>query len=247
MTSAPSYRRVLVKLSGEALAGERGFGIEPVIVRKRAEQLTAVFREGIELSVVVGAGNIVRGGVAAEQGVDRTSADYMGMLGTVINSLALQASIEGLGVPTRLQTAIEMRQVAEPFIHRRAVRHLEKGRIVIFAAGTGNPYFTTDTAATLRCLEIHGDVLIMAKNGVDGVYDADPRVHKSARRYRSLDYMDALTRRLRVMDDTALTLCMENRLPIIVVDADEPDAFVRAVRGEMIGTYVGADTAYCPD
>ncbi len=244
MPDTPIYHRVLVKLSGEALAGARGFGIDPTVVKQRAEQLVAVYHLGVELAVVVGAGNIVRGTEAAEQGMDRTQADYMGMLGTVINSLALQATIEQLDVPTRLQTAIEMRQVAEPFIHRRATRHLEKGRIVIFAAGTGNPYFTTDTAATLRCLEIGAEVLIMAKNGVDGVYDDDPRQTPQANRYRTLDYMEAITRRLRVMDDTALTLCMTNCLPVVVIDADAPDAFLRAVCGEPVGTMVGSPTSF---
>jgi uridylate kinase len=175
--------------------------------------------------------------------MERTSADYMGMLGTVMNSLALQASIEALGVPTRLQTAIEMRQVAEPFIRRRAIRHLEKGRIVIFAAGTGNPYFSTDTAAVLRCIEINGEILLMGKNGVDAVYNDDPRRNPAAVRFSSLDYMDALTQRLQVMDGTALTLCMENKLPIIVFDANGEGNLVRAARGERVGTYVGEPSA----
>jgi len=243
MPDGQRYRRILVKLSGEALAGEHGFGIDPLVARRRAEQLVAVYRLGIEVAVVVGAGNIFRGMAAASKGMERTSADYMGMLGTVMNSLALQSSIEDLGVPTRLQTAIEMRQVAEPFIRRRAIRHLEKGRMVIFAGGTGNPYFTTDTAAVLRCIEINGEVLLMGKNGVDAVYNDDPRHNPAAVRFTSLDYMDALTQRLQVMDGTALTLCMENKLPIIVFDANGEGNLVRAARGERVGTYVGEPSA----
>ncbi|HEV7214027.1 MAG TPA: UMP kinase [Chloroflexota bacterium] len=243
MADGLPYRRVLIKLSGEALAGEHGFGIDPTVARRRAEQLVAVHALGIEMAVVVGAGNIFRGMAAASKGMERTAADYMGMLGTVMNSLALQSSIEDLGVPTRLQTAIEMRQVAEPFIRRRAIRHMEKGRIVIFAAGTGNPYFTTDTAAVLRCIEINGEVLLMGKNGVDAVYNDDPRRNPAAVRFTSLDYMDALTQRLQVMDGTALTLCMENKLPIIVFDANGDGNLVRAARGERVGTYVGEPSA----
>jgi uridylate kinase len=243
MADGLPYRRVLIKLSGEALAGEHGFGIDPSVARRRAEQLVAVHALGIEMAVVVGAGNIFRGMAAASKGMERTAADYMGMLGTVMNSLALQSSIEDLGVPTRLQTAIEMRQVAEPFIRRRAIRHMEKGRIVIFAAGTGNPYFTTDTAAVLRCIEINGEVLLMGKNGVDAVYNDDPRRNPAAVRFTSLDYMDALTQRLQVMDGTALTLCMENKLPIIVFDANGDGNLVRAARGERVGTYVGEPSA----
>jgi uridylate kinase len=243
MADGLPYRRILIKLSGEALAGEHGFGIDPIVARRRAEQLVAVHALGIEMSVVVGAGNIFRGMAAASKGMERTAADYMGMLGTVMNSLALQSSIEDLGVPTRLQTAIEMRQVAEPFIRRRAIRHMEKGRIVIFAAGTGNPYFTTDTAAVLRCIEINGEVLLMGKNGVDAVYNDDPRRNPAAARFTSLDYMDALTQRLQVMDGTALTLCMENKLPIIVFDANGDGNLVRAARGERVGTYVGEPSA----
>ena len=239
MAAAPPYRRVLVKLSGEALAGEQGYGVDPAVARARAAQLVEVHRLGIELAVVAGGGNVFRGVAAASKGMERTTADYIGMLGTVISALALQGAIEDLGVPTRVQTAIEMRQVAEPFIRRRAIRHLEKGRIVIFAAGTGNPYFSTDTAAVLRCIEINGEVLLMAKNGVDGVYNDDPRRNPAAVRFASLDYMDALTQRLRVMDGTALTLCMENKLPIVVFDADQDDNLVRAARGERVGTYVG--------
>ena len=239
MAAAPPYRRVLVKLSGEALAGEQGYGVDPAVARARAAQLVAVHRLGIELAVVAGGGNVFRGVAAASKGMERTTADYIGMLGTVISALALQGAIEDLGVPTRVQTAIEMRQVAEPFIRRRAIRHLEKGRIVIFAAGTGNPYFSTDTAAVLRCIEINGEVLLMAKNGVDGVYNDDPRRNPAAVRFTSLAYMDALTQRLQVMDGTALTLCMENKLPIVVFDADQDDNLVRAARGERVGTYVG--------
>ena len=243
MPTGLPYRRILIKLSGEAIAGEHGFGIDPQAARRRAEQLVAVHSLGIEMAVIVGAGNIFRGMAAASKGMERTSADYMGMLGTVMNSLALQSSIEDLGVPTRLQTAIEMRQVAEPFIRRRAIRHLEKGRIVIFAGGTGNPYFTTDTAAVLRCIEINGEVLLMGKNGVDAVYNDDPRRNPEAVRFTSLDYMDALTQRLQVMDGTALTLCMENKLPIIVFDANGDGNLVRAARGERVGTYVGEPSA----
>ncbi len=245
MSESPSpYRRVLVKLSGEAIAGEQGFGIDPALVRARAEQLAEVHRLGIETAVVMGGGNIFRGMAAASQGMERTTGDHMGMLATVMNSLALQTAIEELGVPTRLQTAIEMRQVAEPFIRRRAIRHLEKGRIVIFAAGTGNPYFSTDTAAVLRCMEINGQVLLMGKNGVDAVYNDDPRKNPLARPFVSLDYMDALTQRLQVMDGTALTLCMENKLPIVVFDANRSGNLVRVARGERVGTYVGEPSAF---
>ncbi len=245
MPSLP-YHRVLIKLSGEAMTGKQGFGIDPGVVQARAEQLVAVHSLGVELAVVMGGGNFFRGMAAASRGMERASADFAGMLATVMNALALQAAIEKIGVATRLQTAIEMRAVAEPFIRRRAIRHLEKKRIVIFAAGLGSPYFTTDTAAVLRCIEIGGNVILMGKNGVDAVYEADPKVHPEARRFDTLDYMDALRLRLQVMDSTALTLCMDNNLPIVVFDADVTGNLVRAVQGERVGTFVGKPSALTP-
>jgi len=236
---APLYQRVLVKLSGEALMGSSPYGIDPTVVHARADQLVQVNAEGIQTAVVMGGGNIWRGETASQAGMDRVQADYMGMLATVINSIALQDALEQRGAQTRLMTAIEMRQVAEPFIRRRAIRHLEKGRIVIFAAGTGHPYFSTDTTAVLRSVEIEAQALLMAKNKVDGVYDADPRYNASARKFITLDYIDALTRGLEVMDKTALSLSMVNRLPIIVFDMEEPGNLLRAARGEAVGTYVG--------
>ena len=226
-------------MSGEALLGGASYGIDPHVVTSRAAQLAQVRKMGVDVAVVMGGGNIWRGATAELAGMDRSQADYMGMLGTVINSIALQDALERDGIQTRLMTAIEMRQVAEPFIRRRAIRHLEKGRVVIFAAGIGSPYFSTDTAAVLRGVEIGAQVLLMAKNKVDGVYDADPRHSVEARKFASIEYIDALTRGLGVMDSTALSLSMANNLPIIVFDIEKPGNLLRAARGEAVGTYVG--------
>jgi uridylate kinase len=234
-----AYRRTLLKVSGEALMGDAPYGIHEPTVAGIARQIAAAQNEGAQVAVVVGGGNIFRGTEAEDAGMDRATADYAGMLATIINGLALQDALEKIGVTVRTQTAINVQQVAEPYIRRRAMRHLEKGRAVIFAAGTGNPYMTTDTAAALRAIEIDADVVLMGKNKVDGVYDADPRKDASAAKFESLTYMEAINRRLAVMDSTALSLCMENDLPIIVFDMMAPDSVVRAVRGEPIGTIVG--------
>ena len=234
------YKRALVKLSGEALQGAKSFGFDPVTVRNIAEQATRASADGIQVAIVVGGGNFWRGSEEASAGMDRATADYAGMIGTVMNALALQDSLEKTGAVVRTMTALPIQQVAEPYIQRRAIRHLERGRVVIFAAGTGNPYMTTDTAAALRAIEIHGEVLLMAKNGVDGVYEADPRVVPNARRLDTLTHLEALQRQLQVMDSTALSLCMENRLPIVVFDAAGPDSIYRALAGDDIGTVVSA-------
>jgi uridylate kinase len=239
MTRA-AYKRILLKLSGEALMGERQYGIDPAVLDFIARQITDVLNLGVQAAVVVGGGNIFRGIEASQQGMERATADYAGMLATIINALALQNALEKAGVTVRTQSAINVQAVAEPYIRRRAIRHLEKGRVVLFAAGTGNPYMTTDTAAALRAIEIGADVVLMAKNKVDGVYEADPRQVPGARRFQTLEYIEALNRRLEVMDSTALSLCMENALPIIVFDLSAPDSIVRAVRGEKIGTLVGS-------
>jgi len=233
----PLYRRVVLKLSGEAFAGPQDYGIDRDTVEMIAESVKAVALEGVETSVVVGAGNILRGTEAARQGMDRATADYAGMLGTAINALVLQDTLEGMGMVTRVCTAIEMREVAEPFIRRRAIRHLEKGRIVIFAAGTGNPFFTTDTAAVLRAVEVNADVILKATN-VDGIYDRDPNKHPDARFLRELTYQEALLQGLRIMDQTAFSLAMENNLPIIVFGMGDPQNMLRAVYGEPVGTLV---------
>lgn len=240
MTTA--YRRLLLKLSGEGLAGEEGYGIHPGVIGGLADQIREVHELGCQVSIVIGGGNIIRGITAAAQGMDRAQADYMGMLASVINAMALQDALEKVGVPTRVQTAIEIAQVAEPYIRRRAVRHLEKGRLVIFAAGTGNPYFTTDTAAALRAAEIHADVVLKATQ-VDGVYSADPMKDRQAVRYQDLDFGEALQRDLRFMDQTAIALCRENDLPIIVFDMGVRGNIAKAVRGERVGTRVGAAIA----
>jgi uridylate kinase len=239
MTRA-AYKRVLLKLSGEALMGERQYGIDPAVLDLIARQIKDVLDLGVQAAVVVGGGNIFRGTEASKQGMERTTADYAGMLATIINALALQNALEKASVTVRTQSAINVQSVAEPYIQRRAVRHLEKGRVVLFAAGTGNPYMTTDTAAALRAIEIGAEVVLMAKNGVDGVYEADPRQVPEARRFQTLGYIEAINRRLEVMDSTALSLCMENAVPIIVFDLSAPDSIVRAVRGEKIGTRVGS-------
>jgi uridylate kinase len=233
-----NYRRVVLKLSGEALAGDRGYGIDPKTISSIANQIKEVVERGVQIDVVVGGGNIWRGLAGSAQGIDRATADYMGMLATVMNSLALQDSLEKVGVPTRVQTSIEMRQVAEPYIRRRAIRHLEKGRVVIFAAGTGNPFFSTDTTAALRAAEIEADVILMAKNNVDGVYSADPTRDPRAVKYETLTYLDMLNQGLGVMDSTASTLCMDNDIPLIVFNICKEGNIRRAVMGEQIGTVV---------
>lgn len=231
------YPRALVKLSGEALAGERGFGIEPGVVDALTEEIGEVHAAGVDLGLVVGGGNIVRGTVASQQGMDRVSADYMGMLATVINALALQDALERAGVETRVMTAIRMEQLAEPYIRRRALRHLEKGRVVLFAGGTGNPYFSTDTAAVLRAIEMDADVILKATR-VDGVYTADPELDPDAELLTDLTYRDVLNRELKVMDAAAISLCRENDLPVMVLNIREKGAILAALRGERIGTLV---------
>jgi uridylate kinase len=233
------YRRIVLKPSGEGLAGESGFGISTATIRRLAAEIRGIRELVPEIGIVTGGGNVIRGVNAAEQGLDRASADYMGMMASVINALALQDALEKEGLQTRVLTALEIRSVAEPYIRRRAMRHLEKGRIVIFAAGTGNPYFSTDTAAALRAAEIHADIILMAKHGVDGVYDADPRSNPGATRYDRLTYDEAMRKNLRVMDQTAITLCRENKLPMIVFDMAVPGNLLKVVTGESIGTRVG--------
>ncbi|WP_445001827.1 UMP kinase [Exiguobacterium alkaliphilum] len=235
----PKYKRIVLKLSGEALAGDQGYGIDPSIVNSISGQIKELVAMGVEVAVVVGAGNIWRGKTGSELGMDRANADYMGMLATVLNSLALQDSLESHDVQTRVQTSIEMRQVAEPYIRRRAMRHLEKGRVVIFAAGTGNPYFSTDTTAALRAAEIEADVILMGKNNVDGVYSADPKLDPEAVKYETLTYLDVLKDGLQVMDSTATSLCMDNHIPLIVFSLLEEGNIKRVVLGEHIGTVVG--------
>ena len=240
MKSVPGDR-ILLKLSGEALMGSREFGIDLPTLKQIAAQIQACHEAGVELALVVGGGNLFRGRTAAEAGMDRATADYAGMLATVINGLALQDALEERGIPVRTQSAIAVSQVAEPYIRRRAIRHLEKGRVVLFVAGTGNPYVTTDTAAALRGVEVGAKRLLMAKNGVNGVYTADPRLDPSARRFQTLSYRDAITQNLGVvMDTAALSLCEENDLPILVFDITPPNAIVRAVVDGSVGTLVGA-------
>ncbi|WP_066364983.1 UMP kinase [Neobacillus fumarioli] len=236
--SNPKYKRVVLKLSGEALAGDSDFGIKPSVIKSIAVQVKEIADLGVEVAVVVGGGNIWRGKIGSEMGMDRATADYMGMLATVMNSLALQDSLEQLGIESRVQTSIEMRQVAEPYIRRRAIRHLEKKRVVIFAAGTGNPYFSTDTTAALRAAEIDAEVILMAKNNVDGVYSADPRVDASATKYEDLSFLDVLKEGLAVMDSTASSLCMDNDIPLIVFSIMEQGNIKKAIMGEKIGTIV---------
>jgi uridylate kinase len=233
----PTYKRVLLKLSGEFMASANGFGVDPTTAEQLAQQIKLAAELGVDVGIVIGAGNIWRGGAAVARGMDRASADYMGMLGTVINALALQDALERIGVDTRVQTAIEIRQVAEPYIRRRAIRHLEKGRVVIFGAGTGNPFFTTDTAAALRAMEIGAEILLKATK-VDGIYDDDPMTNDHAKRFDRLSFIQALNMGLRVMDSTALSLCMDNDLPVMVFKLAPPDSLVRAIRGEPIGTMV---------
>lgn len=232
------YKRVVMKLSGEALAGDAGQGINPPEIRKVAEEIKEVHDLGVEIAIVVGGGNMWRGEAGAQMGMERAQADYIGMLGTVMNALALQDNLESIGVPTRVQTAIEMRQVAEPYIRRKAMRHLEKGRIVIFAAGTGSPYFSTDTTSALRASEINADVILMAKNGVDGVYSADPRKDKNAVKYDTLTHMEIINKGLQVMDTTASSLSMDNNIPLVVFNMNEHGNIKKVVQGEVIGTTV---------
>ncbi|MGY4689850.1 UMP kinase [Salibacterium sp. K-3] len=232
------YNRVILKLSGEALAGEQGYGIDPNVIQSIASQIKEIVELGAEVSVVVGGGNIWRGLAGSAEGMDRATADYMGMLATVMNSLALQDSLEDNEVETRVQTSIEMRQVAEPYIRRKAIRHLEKKRVVIFAGGTGNPYFSTDTTAALRAAEIEAEVILMAKNRVDGVYDADPSHNVNATKYNQLTYLDLLNGSLNVMDSTASTLCMDNDIPLLVFSIMEEGNIKKAVLGEDIGTVI---------
>ena len=234
----PKYKRVILKLSGEALSGEVGYGLEEDVLTSMAEQVVELVQSGVQVAIVVGGGNIWRGITGAKRGIDRATADYMGMLATVINSLALQDAIEAQGIDTRVLTAIEMREVAEPYIKRRAIRHLEKGRVVIFGAGTGNPYFSTDTAAALRAAEMDVDAILMAKK-VDGVYDDDPRKNPNAHKFDSLKYIDVLNQGLKVMDSTAISLCMDNNIPLVVFDMMTKGNMKRAAMGENIGTYVG--------
>ena len=237
MTNA-RYQRIVLKLSGEALSGEKGHGIEPSVIQSIAIQIKEIAELGIEIAVVVGGGNIWRGKVGSEMGMDRANADYMGMLATVMNSLALQDSLENQGIPTRVQSSIEMRQVAEPYIRRKAIRHLEKKRVVIFAAGTGNPYFSTDTTAALRAAEVEADVILMAKNNVDGVYTSDPTLNEDAEKFEELSYLQMLNDGLGVMDSTASSLCMDNDIPLLVFSIMEEGNIKRAVLGEQIGTII---------
>jgi len=233
----PVYKRILLKLSGEALAGKQGTGINTAVIKQIAVDVAEAYRAGVQIGLVIGGGNIYRGVAASAEGMDRASADYMGMLATCINALALQDALEKEGVPTRVQTAIEMAEIAEPYIRRRAIRHLEKGRIVIFGAGTGNPFFTTDTAASLRAMEINAQVIMKATK-VDGIYDKDPAKHADAKKFEKISYIDVLNRGLQVMDSTAISMCMDNKLPIITFDLTQPGNILKAVLGENIGTLV---------
>lgn len=235
----PIFKRVVLKISGEALAGLKGAGIDIDTINQISEEVKELHNLGVQVSIVVGGGNFWRGRSTSE--MDRTTSDYIGMLGTVMNALALQDSLENLGVNTRVQSAIEMRQIAEPYIRRRAVRHLEKGRVVIFAAGTGNPYFSTDTTAALRAAEIEADVILLAKKGVDGVYDADPKINVEAKKFDRLKHKDILSLGLGVMDSTATSLCMDNNIPLIVFGIDEPNNIINVVLGKKIGTQVKED------
>ncbi len=236
--SAPAFKRILLKLSGEALQGDQDYGVDPERIDEVAKQVHDVVERGVEVAVVVGAGNIYRGMSGAAAGMDRATADYMGMIATVLNGIALQDALERQGTHTRVLSAITMAEVAEPYIRRRAIRHLEKGRAVIFAAGTGNPFFTTDTAAALRALEIHADAILMAKNGVEGVLDSDPRSNPDAKLIEEISHHEAIARELKVMDVTALSLCMDNRLPIYVFNMNDEQNISRILDGERVGTVV---------
>ena len=235
---APAFKRILLKLSGEALMGELDYGTDPRQVESVARQVADVHARGVEVAIVVGAGNIYRGMRAAAEGMDRATGDYMGMLATLLNALPLQDALEKTGTDTRVQSALGVSEVAEPYIRRRAMRHLEKGRVVIFAAGTGNPFFTTDTAAALRAAEIHAEIILMAKNGVEGVFSADPALDPAAVFIPSITHMEAIERRLRVMDSTALALCMENGMPLNVFNMDDEQSLARIISGERVGTLV---------
>ena len=235
------YKRVVLKLSGESLAGDQGFGISPSVVEDIAAQIRKVREHGIDVAVVVGGGNIWRGLAGSAKGMDRAAADYMGMMATVMNALALQDALEKQEVDTRVQTAIEMRQVAELYIRRKAIRHMEKGRVVIFGAGTGNPYFSTDTTAALRAAEVEADVILMAKKGTDGIYDCDPNKNADAKKFDTLTYMEIISRGLQVMDTTATSLCMDNKIPLVVFNIDDHANIVRAALGEDIGTTGGGN------
>ena len=235
---ATKYKRVLYKLSGEALAGGKGFGIDSEVVTKITSQIVEVVKKGVEVAIVVGGGNIWRGKTGEELGMERATADSMGMLATVMNSLALQDALEQKGVDTRVLTSVEMKEMAEPYIRRRAIRHLEKGRVVIFAAGIGNPYFSTDTTAALRAKEIGAEAILMGKNGVDGVYSADPKLDSTATKYDKLSYMDIMNKGLTIMDSTAITFCMDNHLPIIVFSIDDAENIVKVVSDSNLGTTI---------
>lgn len=236
--SKPKYKRIVLKLSGEALAGNDGFGINPPKIADICKQVKEVYELGVEIAIIVGGGNIWRGQIGSEMGMERSQADYMGMIATIMNALALQDSLENIDVPTRVQTSIEMRQVAEPYIRRKAIRHLEKKRVVIFAGGTGSPYFSTDTTAALRAAEIQADVIMMAKNNVDGVYSADPNLDENAIKYDELTYLDIINKSLKVMDSTASSLSMDNDIPLVVFNLNEKGNIKRVVQGETIGTTV---------
>lgn len=238
-TTSMTYRRVLLKLSGEALMGNLGYGIDPTVVGDIAQEIAEVVKSGVQIAIVVGGGNIFRGVKAASAGMDRATADYVGMIATVMNAITLQDALERMGVPTRVLTAIAMQEVAEPYIRRRAIRHLEKGRVVVFGAGSGNPFFTTDTTAALRAAEIEAEVVFKATK-VDGVYDCDPEVNPDARRYSSLNYGHVLAHDLKVMDSTAIALCKENNIPIMVFDLSVRGNIIRAIQGEVVGTLVGS-------
>ena len=239
MSLRPAYTRVLLKLSGEALMGDQGYGVDPAVVTRIAEEVAEIRAIGVQIAIVIGGGNRFRGMAGSARGMDGATADYMGMLATVMNGLALQDGLEHHGVPTRVLTAIEMRAVAEPFIRRRAIRHLEKGRVVVFAAGTGNPYFTTDTAAALRAMEVKADVIMKATK-VDGIYTADPKKDPTATRYDRITYLQVLEQGLQVMDATAISLCMDNKMPIVVLDLNAPGSMRRAILGEPVGSLVTA-------
>lgn len=240
MTDSAKIRRVLLKVSGEALMGDKSFGIDPSVAVQMAQEIQQAHQQSIQVGVVVGGGNIWRGLSASASGMDRATADYMGMVATVLNGLTLQDALENEGVQSRVMTAIAMHEVAEPYIRRRAIRHMEKGRVVILVAGTGNPYFTTDTAAALRALELDVDMVLMAKNRVDGVYSADPRTHPDAKRFDYITYQEALERNLKVMDASAMALCRDNDLPILVFDVTKPGAITRAMLGDSLGTLVSS-------
>lgn len=233
----PKFKRVLLKLSGESLMGDKSFGLDPRVLSQYAQDIKLITELGVQVAIVIGGGNIYRGMNEAETGIERAQGDYMGMLATVINGMALQSSLEKIGIYTRLQSAIKMEQIAEPYIRRRAIRHLEKGRVVIFGAGTGNPYFTTDTAGSLRAIEIKADAILKGTR-VDGIYDSDPEKNKDAKRFSKISFSECIARNLKIMDMTAFTLCMENNLPILVFDMDTPGTLLRVVTGEKVGTLV---------